>query len=624
MDLGGNSFAVNPYADIQAGYNNRSRFSMTTRFEYIHNLSALVKGLEFRAAAYFTKESYEFSGFTTKPFYYYMDAENGGYNFETGEHKLTALNEGNANRTLSKPLDGSGTGSSSSSQWVYELRLLHTAAWGGEDKTKHQTSLTAVFQAQQGDSAPQNDLFESFEQRNLSFSMRGTYGFLDRYFLEASFGYNGSERFAKQNRMGFFPAVGGAWLVSKENFMQGISNWVSYFKLRASWGKVGNDGIIKSPRFVYMPEIGTAGQFRRPTPGSDEGMARKQVKNYGDPNVKWEIAEQVNFGLEMKLFKGIVDLTVDVYQQIRHNILDYRRTIPANMGIEVAPLDNMGKVRSRGVDLAGKVQHAFSPDFWIILNGTFTYSKAVYKELEEATDKPYYQLKTGYEISQQVGYIAEGLFRDQAEIDNAPSQPTAMPGDIRYRDVNDDGIIDVDDAVHIGFPETPRFVYGFSGFVNYKNWEFNFAFQGSGNRGFFINPVAISPFVNDHAMLKEIYDSHWTESYTDNMPFWPRLSTEGIEVNNPQEDWDANVTQERKSTYFMRECRFLRCTSLELAYNLPKSFRDKLRMQNIKFFFRANNPFLISNFDLWDVELGENGFNYPIQKTFAVGLNFSF
>ena len=318
-------------------------------------------------------------------------------------------------------------------------------------------------------------------------------------------------------------------------------------------------------------------------------------------------------------------MNVDVYQEIRHKIIESRTVIPASMGVELPPLDNMGKVRSRGMDLSAKVQHAFTPDFWIILNGTFTYNKAVYKELEESTDKPAYQRKVGYELSQAVGYIAEGLFKDQAEIDNAPLQPTAMPGDIRYRDVNSDGVIDVEDAVHIGFPETPRLVYGFSGFINYKNWEFNFAFQGSGKRGFFLDPVALSPFVEDHAMLKEIYESHWTTNNMLDRPFWPRLSTEGIQVNNPQEDWyNASNTEVRKSTYFMRECRFLRCTALELAYNLPESFKNKLRLQNVKFFARANNPFLISNFKIWDVELGETGFNYPIQKTLAIGLNVSF
>ena len=615
----GQDLALNPYAELQAGYNERSRYSVTSRVEYIHNLSALLKGLELRASASFSKSGYDFGAFTTSPFYYYMDAENGGYDFETGEHTLTALNEGTANRTLTKPYNN-GTGSSANTQLVYEGRLLHTAAWGD-----HQTSLTAVFQAQQSDSAPQYDLFESFEQRNLSFSMRGSYGYLDRYFVEASFGYNGSERFTKNNRMGFFPSAGGAWLVSKENFMQGISDWISFLKFRFSWGKVGNDGIIKTPRFVYMPEIGKKSGYSDPEPGNGDGFSRKRIVNYGDPDVKWEVSEQFNLGVETRFFKDILEVNADIYQEIRHNIIETRVTIPSHVGVEVNPLDNLGKIRSRGIDLAAKVQHAFSSDCWIILNGTLTYSKAVYKEIEEATNKPLWQWKKGHELSQRVGYIAEGLFCDQAEIDNSPQAGTGvMPGDIRYRDINGDGVIDIEDAVHIGFPETPRMVYGFSGFINYKNWEFNFAFQGSGKRGFFLNPRALSPFVSDHAMLKEIYESHWTPKNTDNRPFWPRLSVQNIVDYNKQEDWYANETDVRKSTYFMRECRFLRCTSLELAYNLPQAVRHKLRMQNVKFFVRANNPFLISNFKIWDVELGEDGFNYPIQKTYAAGMSISF
>lgn len=615
--------AVNPYAQIQSGYQNRNRYSATTKIEYIHNLSSLLKGLELRGSAALSKTGYEMNLFEFEPFYYTMDAENGGYDFETGKHTLTLLKNGR--RTLAPPLTG-GSATSSSVQFVYEAQLLHTAAWGGADNDLHQTSLTAVFQAQQAYSTPIRTLFQSFEQRNLSFSMRGSYGFMDRYFAEASFGYNGSERFTKNNRMGFFPAVGVAWLVSKENFMEGVDNqWLSFLKLRASWGKVGNDGIIKDPRFVYMPEIVKGPDYKDTEPGSKETLNRKLIKNYGDPDVKWEISEQVNLGLETRFFKDILEINADFYQELRHNIIERRVTIPAHVGVEVAPLDNMGTVRSRGFDLSAKVQHAFNKDCWIILNGTLTYSKAIYKELEEAKDRPAWQQKTGYELDQRVGYIAEGLFRDQAEIDNSPQANTGiMPGDIRYRDVDGNGVIDVNDAVHIGFPETPRMVYGFSGVVNYKNLEFSFAFQGSSKRGFFIDPKAVSPFVNDHAMLKEIYESHWTEKNMDNRPFWPRLSVEDISNYNKQENWDANQTDARRSTYFMRECHFLRCTSLELAYNLPLSVRKKLNMQNVKFFARANNPFLISNFKLWDVELGSNGFNYPIQKTYALGVNFSF
>jgi hypothetical protein len=258
------------------------------------------------------------------------------------------------------------------------------------------------------------------------------------------------------------------------------------------------------------------------------------------------------------------------------------------------------------------------------LNGTLTYSKVTYKEIEEATDKPEWQRLRGKEISQAIGYIAEGLFRDQAEIDNSPRQDgNVMPGDIKYRDINNDGTIDVKDATFIGYPETPRMIYGFSGFINYKSLEFNFAFQGSGKRTFFINPQSISPFVGDHAMLSAIYEDHWSEDNMAKKPFWPRLSTYNIIEHNPQENWYAG-SEIRKSTYFMRECSFLRCTVLSLAYNLPRKLLNKYKLQNIKFIASVNNPFNITNFKLWDVELGENGFNYPIQKTYSIGLNVNF
>ena len=148
----------------------------------------------------------------------------------------------------------------------------------------------------------------------------------------------------------------------------------------------------------------------------------KKVLYYANEKIKWEIAEQLNLGIETKLFKGLVEFTLDAYQEIRHNIIGYRTNVPANMGIEYSQLDNIGKSRSRGIDFSGKIQHAFTPDFWIILNGTLTYNKVVYKAIEEASDKPVWQKKVGKEISQAIGYIAEGVFQDQAEIDNSPKQ----------------------------------------------------------------------------------------------------------------------------------------------------------------------------------------------------------
>ena len=600
----------NPYEAIHEGYVDRNRYSVTNKLEYIHDLSSLVKGLEVRGSVSLANVGYYYLPYSTKPFEYELR----NYNEATGKHTLYALNADKAKRTI----EMGDKDHTSETQLAWELRALHTAAWG-----EHQTSLTAVFNALEASSSAPNTFLNSVEKRNMGFSMRGTYGFKDRYFAEASFGYNGSERFARKNKVGFFPAGGIAWVTSSEPWMSSVSNWLSFLKFRLSYGKVGNDGIINEPRFVHLEQVIHSSTLASLRPG--ESMAAGwRVQVYANEDIKWEIAEQVNLGMEVKLFNGIGEFMVDIYQQVRHNILDYRRTIPGNMGVQEFQLTNIGKARSRGLDFSGKIQHAFSPDCWIILNGTFTYNKAVFLEIDEAADKPEWQKKKGHELSQAIGYVDQGLFRDEVEIANAAAQDgDVMPGDIRYRDIDGNGVIDINDAVHIGFPETPRVTYGFGGFVNYKDFEFSFSFQGSGKRGFFINPKSISPFYGG-TVLQAIADDHWTQDNMKTRPLWPRLSPYSITQHNPQEDWYNYNTGAHKSTYFMRECRFLRCTSLELAYNLPDRVKNKLRMQNLKIFVRANNPFIISNFDLWDVELGENGFNYPIQKTYAVGVNFSF
>ena len=602
---------VNPYMLLHQGYKDRRRYSAVARAEYIHNLSSLLRGLELRASVSMNQTGYYASAYKTTPYMYALK----DYDFETGIHLLNALNNADASRTLEK--DRNASGDSQSTQMSYEVRGLHVAAWG-----QHQTSLTLVLNAQETTTSATSSVLDGIPNRNMGLSMRGTYGFRDRYFAEASFGYNGSERFAKDHQFGFFPALGVAWIASKEKFLANhTAHWLSFLKFRFSWGKVGNDGVISTPRFTHLPLLDSESTID-PSP-SGTSMARPYVASYPDDKLTWEIAEQSNIGIETKFFDGIVEINADLYQEIRHNILDYRYTMPSTTGLEKPQLGNVGKARSRGIDLSGKIQHAFTPDLWMILNGTFTYNKATYRKIEEATSKPAWQRREGHELSQQIGYIAEGLFRDQAEINNSPTQGgDVMPGDIRYRDINGDGVIDVNDATYIGFPTTPRVIYGFSGFFNFKNIEFSFAFQGSGKRAFFMNPKDISPFVDNRAMLKAIYDDHWSADNMKERPFWPRLSTQSIEVHNPQEAWGGS--EQRRSTYFMRECSFLRCTSIELAYNLPQEFLQRLRMQTVKFYARVNNPFLITNFKVWDVELGDNGFNYPIQRTWSVGLNLSF
>ena len=601
---------INPYADMVRGYKESNNLLVAAQAELKQKLDFITQGLDARVLVSTTRSSYSDLTRAINPYYYQAN-----YDKTNNSYTLTNIVEGEEYLSYNQGAKNINT-----------TNYIEAAVSYGRTFGAHATSGMLVYTRREEKRSSEKTLQQSLPRRNQGIAGRFTYAYDSRYFAEFNFGYNGSERFAKGNRMGVFPAFGAAWVASNEKWMQRTSDWLSFLKFRFSWGKVGNDGIISTPRYVYLQDIGStsSGTTKDVEAYRTGGFNRRIINFYGDEDIQWEIAEQANLGVETKLFKGLLEIQADIYQEFRHNILSKRYVIPANVGIEVAPLDNIGKTRSRGIDLSAKIQHQFSNDFWVILNGTLTYNKVKYEEIEEATNKPSWQRMKGKEISQAIGYIAEGLFRDEAEIANSPRQDgDVMPGDIKYRDLNGDGSITVADATYIGYPETPRLIYGFSGFINYKRFEFSFSFQGSGKRTFFVNPSAISPFVGNHAMLTAIYNDHWSEDNMATRPFWPRLSPQNITAHNPQENWYAGA-ETRKSTYFMRECSFLRCTSIQLAYNMPRKLLNKWRMQNMKFFVSTNNPFCFTNFKLWDVELGENGFNYPIQRTYSLGFNISF
>ncbi|WP_273497287.1 SusC/RagA family TonB-linked outer membrane protein, partial [Butyricimonas sp. An62] len=243
----------NPYASIQSGYVERSRFATTNRVEYIQNLSALLKGLEIRANVSLYKESYDSTPFQTVPYQYRLL----DYNHQTGKHTLEQLLEGDKNLKV----DPNNKVTIDETQLAGEFRLYYNGNWGN-----HSVSYTGLFNLSQFASSQGRSLFDAIKHRNMGLSMRLSYGFKERYYLEGSFGYNGSERFAKNNRFGFFPSVGISYVISKEPFMSGTSHWLSFLKLRGSYGKVGNDGIGtgsgigENGRYVYLPNIGKDSQ----------------------------------------------------------------------------------------------------------------------------------------------------------------------------------------------------------------------------------------------------------------------------------------------------------------------------------------------------------------------------
>ena len=267
----------------------------------------------------------------------------------------------------------------------------------------------------------------------------------------------------------------------------------------------------------------------------------------------------------------------------------------------------------------------------MIARGNLTMARTVFSIYEEPDYTDRHMSRVGQSINQPRGLIAERLFIDEADVKNSPRQNFGIygAGDIKYRDINQDGQITNSDFVPIGHPETPEITYGFGVSAGRGQLDFSVFFQGLGRESFFINPIASAPFINysldnndnqlypsnligENALLKAFADSHWSEENRDIYAVWPRLSTV-VNGNNAQ-----------RSTWFMRDGSFLRLKTLEVGYTIKGNFLDKLKVSNMRIYFSGTNLLTFSKFKLWDPEMGGNGLGYPVQKVFNVGLNMNF
>lgn len=605
----GNGGFPNPYAESVRGF--RDRFANTTlaQVQFNQDLSFLTEGLKLRALVSvrtYTENQNERS-FT--PFFYGANeiqtptgVVNSLYQIQEGTEFLnnpTVSNFGNSN-------------------FYYEAVFEYNRKFN----EKHSLNGLLVNYFQEAlNTIGGNTAFSTLPSRNTGISGRASYSFDNRYFGEFNFGYNGSEKFAKQNRFGFFPSVGLGWIVSNEAFFEKSLPFVNLFKLRYTYGLVGNDGISSaSDRFFYLSDVnlnngGTGYSFGTNYNNYYNGFI---INRYANENVTWEVATKSNIGIELGLFNKI-SLQADIFTENRRNIYMEREFIPQTSGLTAPISSNIGEVRSNGIDISLDYNHAFSGDFYITARGNFTY--ATNKIL--VNGEPQFQdqnlSRIGYPVNQQWGYIAERLFVDQEDIDNSPEQFNGfsttnayLPGDIKYRDVNNDGIINESDQVPIGRPNVPEIVYGFGFSAKYKAFDFSVFMQGVARTSFFINPADISPFVNERNALSIIADNHWSENNPDPNSFWPRLSTFAIDNN------------QRVSTWWQRDGSFLRLKNLEFGYTIPKTWGKTFERAQTRLYFTGVNLLHFSNFKLWDPEMAGNGLGYPPQRVLNVGVQVNF
>ncbi|WP_240670982.1 SusC/RagA family TonB-linked outer membrane protein [Lacibacter luteus] len=608
---------VNPYAQMVRGYSVYKTSNLQPQVELKQNLNFVTPGLSFRAMGYLRRYSYYSVDRSYNPFYYSAIIDP-----TTQDYNLVVLNDGSA--TSIGTVGTEYLGYSEGNKVVDSRFWLEASVNYNRTFKQHAVGGTLIAVASNYETGNAGSVTASLPQRNQTLSGRFTYGFDNRYLAEFNFGYNGSERFAKNNRFGFFPSAGVAYRISNERFFERLKNVITDLKFRATYGLVGNDQIGNiNDRFFYLSNVnlndgGFGASFGRNDGAGTYYRNGVSISRYANEGITWEQSRSMNLGMDMKLF-GDLNITVDVYKQWRSQILQAKSTVESAAGFSAIPSSNYGKAETQGIDVAMNYQRSLGKNSWMNIRGTFTYATSKVKVSDEIVypSNISYLSRVNHSISQTWGLIAERLFIDQKEVANSPVQfgdNGLLAGDIKYKDVNGDGLINNDDMVPLGFPQQPEIIYGFGASFGVKRFDFSFYFQGAARSSFFINPWNIQPFYLNggyqNNLLQVIADNHWSEDNQNPYAFWPRLSTWRVNSNN------------QTSTWWMRNGSFLRLKSVDMGYTLP-DFKA-LRLKGTRIYFSATNLFIISGFKLWDVEMGGNGLNYPIQSVYSMGVQLNF
>lgn len=615
---------INPYAEMVKGYQEGNASTIQTQLELKQDLKSITPGLDLRLMSYVRRYAYFDISRSYNPFYYSASEQPDG---STG---LTLLNGGGQISTGTV-----GTEYLNYSEGKKDVNAIFyaelAANYNRTFANKHAVSAMVISTMRNYIAGNPGSLQLSLPARNQGVSGRATYGYDSRYLAEFNFGYNGSERFAASGRYGFFPSIGLGYVISNESFFKPLTNVINTMKLRATYGLAGNDQIGNAgDRFFYLSEVNMNNDRYGAVFGEQGGYGRPgiSISRYPNDQITWERSKQINLGLDVTVFNDL-SFTFDIYKQQRSNILTPRTYIPSTMGLQADIQANTNKAESRGIDVSMNYNRSFNNSLYIQARGNFTYATnkvLIYDEPTYAANEGY-RYHVGLPTTQTFGYIAERLFVDDNEAKNSPVQFGGTPGtdygggDIKYRDVNKDGVISDADMVPIGLPTSPEIIYGFGGTVGYKGFDFSAFLQGSARSSFFINPGNITPFafgteqgnpnVPQNGLLKVIADSHWSEQNRDSYAFWPRLGPTFVN-NNLQ-----------PSTWWMRNGAFLRLKSVELGYNLqPKALR-RIAVKNLRVYVNATNLNAFSSFKLWDPEMGGNGLGYPVQTVYNLGVSVS-
>lgn len=585
----------NPYAELASSIREMFRITTMATVNLDQDLRFITPGLSFKGL--FSMKHFANTEITRSNVPYYFEVDPATVDYVNGTYDLKAVNNDGSNAySFSRSTTGDRL-------FNFNFSLNYQRLFKG----KHDVSAQLIYLQRGIYSSNPGSYNTSLGERNQGISGRFTYDFDKRYFVELNFGYNGSDNFNDGHRFGFFPSYAAGYIISNEKFFEPLKKVVSLLKIRGSYGLVGNSySDVRFPGYTTVNMNGGKYAFGESMTGTNAGAI---ITKYGNENATWEIAKKTDIGLELGLFDNKVLLIADYFYEDRDNILMTRRTLSPTIGIGNAnPVANIGRVKNQGIDMSLEYNHAISKDLVLSVKGNLTY--AVNEVLEK--DEPHYAWDYQYEKGgpmNRIGpaYVALGLFKDQEDVDISPSQsaimPNVMPGDIKYADLNNDGVINEYDRTYIGNPTIPQLVYGFGASVQYKNWDFSIFFQGIDKVSIYMQDIY--PFGTYHKnVLGFVADSYWSESDPDPNATFPRLAhTVGFENN------------QQLSTYWLRNGAFLRLKNAEIGYTY----------KFMRAYLSGSNLLTFSAFKYWDPEIGGgNGLSYPLQRVVSLGLQFKF
>lgn len=597
----GGAAGANPYALVtQTGYCQTFYNNAQSVFTLTHDFAWLTDGLTANIKASFDANNVHSQNRTRTPEVYinpWRDSD--------GNLHLTQFKEGS--QTLSFATAAAG--------WraiYFEANVNYARSFG-----LHSVGALLLYQQSEknyvGNSATTSQAALPYRHQGLAF--RTTYNYDSRYFIEFNAGYNGSENFSPGHRFGFFPSVAAGWMVSNEKFWDPVKKVISQLKFKGSYGLVGNDQIGGSRRFIYLETIDAGGSYI--FGASPVSYASYRLGEYPNENVGWETAKKLDLGFDIKFFNAL-SFQFDYFHENRSGIFLQRQSVPIFVGLTKQPWVNLGRMRNSGIDASMRYDQRLG-EVNLSAMGNFTFCRNVILDMDQPDWNELYMNQTGQARWESFGYVADGLFQSEEDIATSPDQSffgEVRPGDIKYVDLNGDGVINAYDKKALGFTGVPEIVYGFGASLEYKGFDISLFFQGNGNIQFSKYSsltVGFSAASLDAAnILSDVVGNYWTPERPN--AAYPRLCS-NVNTNNSQ-----------LSTFWLVDGSYLRLKNAEIGYSLPKRWTQRIKMDKVRIYLTGNNLLLFSPFKLWDPDQNVSGgaAAYPITRTINAGINVAF